>query len=131
MGTSWPRTLNGAFLKQKREPMSEQKFTPGPWQTSDYDGYEHIVVAKDDGCELAIAVCLDKDVDSESAKANAKLIARAPQLLAALKRVVAEDCTGCNRPINKSCCFHYCKDEKCEYCDSCYLKLIAKAKGEE
>ena len=74
--------------------MSEAKHTPGPWSVPHF--------AQDEvGCDCAYVLCdgvmgavctitVSKEGDDppiEQAKANARLIAAAPDLLAALKRV--------------------------------------------
>lgn len=62
------------------------KHTPGPWLASPEDnGYEWGV----DAGEWGICICADSPGDG-SAKANANLIAAAPDLLAALKQIMLD-----------------------------------------
>lgn len=81
--------------------MSESKFTPGPWRIvppvriyddstriEDAEGEKVVCVCADDTAEIddgAIA-----EVLSPKAKANAALIASAPDLYAALKALLAD-----------------------------------------
>lgn len=59
----------------------ENKHTPGPWTVGDTPA----IVYDDNACEVAIAT-----FNQESFEANARLIAAAPELLAALEAWV--DC---------------------------------------
>lgn len=59
----------------------ENKHTPGPWTVGDTPA----IVYDDNACEVAIAT-----FNQESCEANARLIAAAPELLAALEAWV--DC---------------------------------------
>jgi hypothetical protein len=61
--------------------MSAPKHTPGPWNVSFCDDDE---VRSDDGRLLCVTVPLGFDVEE---KANARLIAAAPELLAALQEI--------------------------------------------
>lgn len=65
--------------------MSEVKFTPGPWLAQPPEGgrwYPWDVVAE---CEIGGFICQT----SGNCEANARLIAAAPELLAALKNLLA------------------------------------------
>lgn len=65
-------------------------FTPGPWVVTPKDGgiFHDVNVCREDG--LAVAVAVDNgDISPETALANAKLIAAAPDLLAACEAAVA------------------------------------------
>lgn len=71
--------------------MSEFKGTPGPWSTgSDEDA--HIVY---DAALGYVADCGSDDGDAEAERANARLIAAAPDLLAACKSAVVYAALGC------------------------------------
>lgn len=64
--------------------MSEPKFTPGPWSVE--DRYVGRMVGEIDTC---IAECFDhSSIDRHNAKANACLIAAAPELYEALSRMI-------------------------------------------
>lgn len=65
--------------------MSEPKFTPGPWS---FDGRDVVgMVGEIDTC---IAECFDhSSIDRHNAKANAYLIAAAPELYEALELLVS------------------------------------------
>lgn len=62
--------------------MKDAKHTPGPWGTDNYDSEPYI---NTDGGETNIAMCFD--LRDGRQKANARLIAAAPELLEAAKRV--------------------------------------------
>ena len=73
---------------------NETKHTPGPWELGHELGYGFSVahdVAPNCGRLLVVAVCaeqapmLGNEITREIAKANARLIAAAPQLLEACK----------------------------------------------
>lgn len=79
-----------------REPSEEVKLshTPGPWEIEPKERREHPLfvmdsngdrIARCDGLNMA-----DFGPDPQHAKANARLIAAAPDLLAALKLLYAE-----------------------------------------
>ena len=57
------------------------KHTPGPWVV-DAAQYGYIITAKGGAYDIAVV----RDIGNEDNKANARLIAAAPELLAALKR---------------------------------------------
>ena len=78
--------------------MSEAKFTPGPWQVKheEYDPWEVIanIDGPDEGRFHWDSICdCDQDsksrLDSEETKANARLIAAAPQMYEALTSVLS------------------------------------------
>jgi hypothetical protein len=56
--------------------------TPGPWRVSDFD---HTEIIMNDLAGTYIAGVRDEAIPYEEARANARLIAAAPELLAALK----------------------------------------------
>jgi hypothetical protein len=67
--------------------MSEQKFTPGPWRyelTDSMEDDEDAFVVMSDECDIAEVVS-----PGDTAEANARLIAAAPDLLAACKEAYA------------------------------------------
>jgi len=107
--------------------MSENKFTPGPWEYGFGEGISghrasFTVYLADSGCkEIPIKVkgssdmicIIPFDLDEDAAMADASLIAAAPELLEALEQAVNA---------------FYIDDP--EWADAMY-RLIAKAKGEE
>ena len=62
---------------------NEQKHTPGPWKRADLDDYPDAI---DEICAEGFDQCLCR-VYQEPIDANARLIAAAPELLAALQDV--------------------------------------------
>lgn len=66
----------------------ENKFTQGPWTVSRMVNDYSIFSDKDK--EIAAAYQYSRNIDKEEAEANAKLIAAAPELLAALIRFQEE-----------------------------------------
>src|SRR6185295_13204498 len=80
------------FPNPEGESMSEQKHTPGKWrilqQREPSDGTNHLAIAAGDA--PAVAVCRISDVRFANAEdeANARLIAAAPDLLAACKAAI-------------------------------------------
>jgi hypothetical protein len=77
--------------------MNQQKHTPGPWQIA----IGRYILAKvgpprHERCTLEIAVMSKDDDWEEEQQANARLITSAPDLLDALKELVAKaEQTGC------------------------------------
>lgn len=73
--------------------MSNTKHTPGPWyvqDNTDQDGDGHqLRVDSDEG---VVAQCGRKPFVDEQSRANAALIAAAPEMFAALKRLVDGGC---------------------------------------
>lgn len=72
--------------------MTDPKHTPGPWTAS--EGYPSSVWHVDmPGRTFSITVSIDddeeRDVPDEETEANARLMAAAPELLAALKRLAS------------------------------------------
>ncbi|TIS78005.1 MAG: hypothetical protein E5W94_11455 [Mesorhizobium sp.] len=68
--------------------MMTPKHTPGPWEAGSERGYAELNgVQIRDRVGLVLAVAIG-DVPELDSKANARLIAAAPELLAALKAVV-------------------------------------------
>lgn len=92
--------------------MSEQKFTPGPWQTMPEETDKQYVRIR--GTQLGerykIANVLTPDyeganeLEADETRANARLIAAAPELLEALQLLVrfVADPAGCNAETVRS-----------------------------
>jgi hypothetical protein len=132
--TQWEDTLMGPCMdsdperwRLKPEPqMSEQpKYTPGPWAQDDSDGADWGWIR--DGEGRMVAVCgIPEGADlikhrrdgSDPTEANARLIAAAPDLLEALKRL-------CDLPCNCPC--EIGADEMTAYGQA--RAAIAKAEG--
>jgi len=72
------------------EPEPTAKHTPGPWEIEPYKDWdkEITVSANGDGWHRLGCMVDCDDCDTETAKANARLIAAAPKLLEALKAIV-------------------------------------------
>lgn len=75
--------------------MSEHRFTPGPWMAFAHPSYGFCIYPTGDGAQpvrdsFAVVNFADasRGYGSEEAKANARLIAAAPDLLEALKRLL-------------------------------------------
>ena len=76
------------------------KHTPGPWFVNYLDGERYSIVDnKDMGAFSGIAIVAFHDDAEGETKANARLIAAAPELLEALKQAVAW-MDGERTPIN-------------------------------
>jgi hypothetical protein len=71
--------------------MSESQFTPGPWKVfgRPYDRYFAVIDSMPDRDGAVVANCIcHVALTNEDAKANANLIAAAPELLAALQELI-------------------------------------------
>lgn len=90
--------------------------TPGPWKAED-DGREVVVYAVEGSCRVA-SIELDNLDDRSHALRDARLIAAAPDLLAALKRV------GCQEEGMCGIAPEHFPDGRCFVCAA-----IAKAEG--
>lgn len=66
--------------------MSNQKHTPGPWSVLIENGKLYVVQKHQD----PVTVCFVPDPSSEDSQADARLIATAPELLAACKDAYAK-----------------------------------------
>ena len=77
MGERNPVTIPVKHTHMKTE------HTKGPWRT---EGWENLVVNSADGQTMTLAAG-GKDASLDELKANARLIAAAPELLAALKAI--------------------------------------------
>ena len=72
----------------------EQKHTPGPWSyfyKPKYDEW-HISMPMPDS-SMKLALCPD-GIQSENREADARLIAAAPDMLAALRKIASNDADG-------------------------------------
>jgi hypothetical protein len=102
------------------------KHTPGPWHYAECQMGTPFVDTESVGDLLAAALPLDEE------KANARLIAAAPDLLAALEDMIGH-CQGCN---GKGRCYgpvpgspgSYASNQPCQDCSDARA-AIAKAKG--
>jgi len=107
--------------------MSEAKHTPGPWEAcdvgdyGDYDGRCRVIL----GDDLRIAVVLG---DHDESKANARLIAAAPDLLEALGWYRDQMCEGFCVDLKTQDYYAESMDFHCAGCKA--RAAIAKAKGE-
>jgi len=74
--------------------MSESQFTPGPWKKFSWlnDRYLAVIdsIPDRDGAVVANCIC-HVALTNEDAKANARLIAAAPELLAACEAFIDAD----------------------------------------
>lgn len=59
----------------------KQKHTPGPWRVESFQDFASIMAGEDEICYI------DDDLDCESVRANARLIASAPEMYALLGRL--------------------------------------------
>jgi len=102
--------------------MSGAKHTPGPWKADDYD---IITFDVGEGEAHIIATVAHSELGDAINIANARLIAKAPELLAALKDSVYFWCLNCDyhpKPF-------YAKDCDPECAVLKYLALIDEVKG--
>ena len=103
--------------------MSETKHTPGKWSFETFQEREflHWILSDSNGNHIASNSCDIKD--SAVRLANARLIAKAPELLEALEMMVTFNCRKCNL-LNHAVS-----------CGTCFIlehkQLIAEAKGEK
>ena len=61
--------------------MRKGKFTQGPWRVESFQDFASIMAGEDEICYI------DDDLDCESVRANARMIASAPEMYALLGRV--------------------------------------------
>lgn len=95
--------------------MNKTKHTPGPWFV-DSNHEDACFVGQDDGCAVASMVC----GDGQDMRANAQLIAAAPEMLEALELANLYILSISNHPdIHNATALHLKLQD-----------LIAKAKGE-
>ncbi len=106
--------------------MSEQKHTPGPWVSAPQRTNTLIVAAN--GTRVAESY----GVTDEEPRANARLIAAAPELLAALKEILGAETwesEGHNRD-NAPCHVGICSRSECGHCKRYDAARAAIAKAE-
>ena len=70
-------------------PMKKHKHTPGPWETTGIFVRRNVAVIPKIGKADICAVYADGEIKREEARANARLIAAAPDLLAACKMIAS------------------------------------------
>lgn len=69
--------------------------TPGPWETEATDDHGSAVRVMDEG-EATVALCYQNPCDDAgTAEVNARLIAAAPELLAALEECITDENANC------------------------------------
>ena len=103
------------------------RHTPGPWLYDDTRTHYEQDVIRHNGVVIARIPPATVGCGPDTKKDNARLIAAAPELLAALEELLA---------VSPRC--HYCNDhiQGCDRCDTPYPQyvtaraVIAKAKGE-
>ena len=61
--------------------MGKGKFTPGPWRVESFRDFASIMAGEDEICYI------DDDLDCDTVRANARLIASAPEMYALLGRL--------------------------------------------
>lgn len=76
------------------------KHTLGPWKAKGEKYGKTIDIFGNDGTDQPIAWADSDDIDPKEAKANARLIAAAPDLLAALERLFKQTSEG-NAPCGE------------------------------
>lgn len=104
--------------------MKQSKHTPAPWFVDDeYYGNEIVIKAEDPGDDpwLIAELSLGITQDFSQEKANAHLIAAAPELLEALERIEGEDFPSGRCTIK----------ERLDWVKAIAKDAIAKAKGED
>jgi hypothetical protein len=101
------------------------KHTPGPWTTIHQD--QRVVAAPVGKIRPTVAECISSLIEYSERKANARLIAAAPELLEALKDMLAEFDTILDEV--KDSFSDQGIWEKTDICRSCVVELIAKAEG--
>lgn len=101
--------------------MSELKATPGPWHAEENNIHTGSVATCHWNGEQWWEVWTPMWVDGGSAKANAHLIAAAPELYEALEEMVERYAPG----------YHDCIDNGLPECEICNARAaLAKARGE-
>jgi hypothetical protein len=85
------------------------KHTPGPWAIGEWSDTHEITINSTMGnlndCGFLLAVMEDTEIECDEVKANSRLIAAAPELLDALRELLAateEVITYENSPIMRS-----------------------------
>jgi hypothetical protein len=100
------------------------KYTPGPWQYQDSSNNEHILIYSNDLAKLPAMVTCHRSpnkMSAEEGRANARLIAAAPELLKAMEKAQTAYSLMAKFPN----CSQQTKEEFAEI-----EKAIAKATGE-
>jgi hypothetical protein len=69
--------------------MKEKKHTPGPWKTQTHISLDRLEIRDADGRRIA-ECAMDFPMSAKTHDANARLIAAAPELLAALESICTE-----------------------------------------
>lgn len=102
--------------------------TPGPWKNDGVDMFDEVegpvwVIEDEAGTNLIVAKIPGRG-DDEEAKGNATIIARAPQLLASLKALVA-DIQEEMWSVSKCWCHQITTSERpCDVCNLAAAKVI-------
>lgn len=103
--------------------MTNTQHTPGPWTALGRDGYNSIIIRAEHASHWPALVPEFNEIarDPEQ-EANARLIAAAPDLIDALRDIVARiDCYDAGR----------CPPSLAERCREIALAAIAKAEGKQ
>lgn len=75
--------------------MTNSKHTPGPWFANKRDaGYYNVCVSKSYYAQSIASVMSNEYIENNDMEADARLIAAAPDLLAVLSEIIAQD--NCN-----------------------------------
>lgn len=93
-GPALPTPISRSDSKYRSQRVSEQKHTPGPWdvfgaQDASSDEWRALTVAE--AAMPFTLVCFMPSDGTETITANARLIALAPDMFEALKRIANED----------------------------------------
>jgi hypothetical protein len=107
--------------------MKNTKHTPGPWQFNEYSHYTDFTIWGGDG-SFPIVTEFDDRGDHTVTTANARLIAAAPDLLAALQRAEALLRIAFNPGIDKNVTL--CASS-CQWAANEARLALAKAQGEK
>jgi hypothetical protein len=107
--------------------MNKAKHTPGPWQFNEYPHYTDFTIWGGGGA-FPVVTEFDDRGDHTVTTANARLIAAAPDLLAALQRAEALLRIACNPGIDKN--FTLCTSS-CQWAANEARAALAKAQGEK
>ena len=87
-GADWmadnPRCARCGHRHPDAGPCTE-RHTPGPWHTTDDNRWSEVLAWKDASNQHLVAACATDGADRRECQANARLIAAAPDLLAACK----------------------------------------------
>ncbi len=109
---------------------SPAKHTPGPWKASPVSGIVGSLISCERGNVAAVMPQgTPQRFDIEQTVANARLIAAAPELLEALKRIVCSDCRN-GVLYRDSLFFDLEREDDQQQCPNCAPRLAAIAKAE-